>query len=148
MELASVKVAGRETIAGDECIMVDVVTTMHVPKLVGGTITQTARKWVNPQKGYTIVKEQAWSEGSVYGAKTLLAEINTTVRQYETGVWGPEEVTYQQYDLKGEVTQKMVITYDSAFKLNVPISDGDLTLTLPSGTEVHNELIDAEYTVP
>jgi len=150
VELASVKVAGRETINGDECIMVDVVTTVHLPKPGEGTITvtDTARKWVNPQKGYTIVRTQVWSEGSVYGAKTLVTEINTTVRQYETGVWGPEEVTYQQYDLKGEITQKMVTTYDSAFKLNVPISDGDLTLTLPSGTEVHNELIDAEYTVP
>ena len=151
IELASVKVAGRETINGDECIMVDVVTTMHLPKLVElvkGTITQTVRRWVNPQKGYTIVKVQVWLEGSVYSAKTLVTEINTTVRQYETGVWGPEKVTYQQYDLKGEVTRKMVTTYDSAFKLNVPISDGDLTLTLPSGTKVHNELIDAEYTVP
>ena len=146
--LASVKVAGRETINGDECIMVDVVTTMHLPNPGEGTITQTARSWVNPQKGYTIVKVQVWLEGSVYSAKTLVTEINTTVRQYETGVWGPEKATYQQYDLRGEITQKLVTTYDLAFKLNVPISDGDLTLTLPSGTRVHNELIDSEYTVP
>lgn len=146
IEVTSAKIVGRETINGDECIVVDVVMTMHLPEK--DPIISTVRKWVNLDKGYTIVRTRTWHEGNVYSAKTLTSESSTTVRQYGDGVWGPDTYTSQNYDLEGAVRHKLVITYDPAFKLNVPVSDSELSLTLPSGTEVHNELIDAKYTVP
>ena len=146
IELTSAKIVGRETINGDECIVVDVVTTVHLPEK--DTVTATVRRWVNIDKGYTIVRTRTWHEGNVYSAKTLISEANTTVRQYGDGVWGPDTFTSQDYNLEGEVRHKLVITYDPDFKLNVPVSDSELSFTLPSGTKVDNELIDAQYTVP
>ncbi len=146
--VTSANIAGRETINGDECVMVDVVMTLKLPEPKMDTIISTVRKWVDTDKGYTIVRTRTWMEGNVYTVKTLTAESTTTVRQYGDGVWGPDTYTLQEYNLKGELRHKLVITYDPAFELNVPVSDSDLSLTLPSGTKVHNELIDSEYTVP
>ncbi len=146
IELTSAKIVGRESLEGDECIVVDVAVTVHLPD--EDTMVSTVRKWVNVDKGYTIVRTRTWHEGNVYSAQTLKSESSTTVRQYGDGVWGPDTFTSQRYDLEGEVRHKLVIAYDPAFELNVPVSDSDLSLTLPSGTEVHDELIDVQYTVP
>ncbi len=148
VEVTSAKIVGRETINGDECIVVDVVRATHLPEPDNDTIIQTDRKWVNIDKGYTTVRVRSWMEGNVYSVKTLMSEANTTVRQYGDGMWGPDTYTLQAYHPEGEVRQELVITYDPDFELNVPVSDSELSLTLPSGTEVHNELIDAHYTVP
>jgi len=148
IEVTSAKIAGRETVNGDECIMVDIVMTLHLPEPEKDTITSTVRKWVDVDKGYTIVRARSWKEGNVYGVKTLVLESSTTVRQYGDEVWGPDTYTSQDYDLEGELRQKLVITYDPDFKLNVPVSDSELSFTLPSGTRVDNKLIDAQYTVP
>ena len=146
VQVTSAKIVGRETINGDECIVVDVVMTVHLPD--EDTVIQTNREWVNIDKGYAIVRVRSWKEGNVYGVKTLVLESSTTVRQYGDGVWGLDTYTLQEYNLEGEVRQNLVITYDPDFKLNVPVSDSELSLTLPSGTKVHDELIDAQYTVP
>jgi len=148
IELASTNIVGRETINDDQCIVVDVVTTLHLPEPEKDAIVQTVRKWVNVDKGCTIVRVRSWMEGNVYSVKTLMSEANTTVRQYGDGVWGPDTFTAQEYNLEGEIRLKRVITYDPDFELNVPVSESELSLTLPSGTEVHNELIDAKHTVP
>jgi len=42
----------------------------------------------------------------------------------------------------------MDITYDAGYKFNSEVSDADLHVTLPSGTLVDVESIDAIYQVP
>lgn len=54
----------------------------------------------------------------------------------------------EQYDLKGNVTASISTEYDPDFKLNTPVDDDSLSLHLPPGTEVHNRIVDAEYTIP
>jgi len=145
-EVTSAKIVGRETIEGDECIVVDVAVTVSVPG--GDNAVSTVRKWVDLDKGYTIVRTRIWQEREVDAARTLISESSTTVRQYGDDVWGPDTFTWQQYDLEGDVTHRGTTAYGPDFQLNVPVSDNELALALPSGTKVYNELIDVQYTVP
>ncbi|MBI2842082.1 MAG: hypothetical protein HYX78_01640 [Armatimonadetes bacterium] len=138
---------GREVVDGDKCIVVQVKTTFPFPD--GKPMTNTRKFWVNPDKGYTIVKDHVYQDQP----KAYLAqEVVTQAREYVDGVWGPTTSVLTQYTIDGDGNRKKVrsqtVTYDPTFQLNISVSDQDLSQTLPSGTRVTNHLQDALYTVP
>ena len=81
------------------------------------------------------------------GTNVLAQERMAEPRLYGDSLWGPGRFTEKQYDAKGKVVVTIYTEYDPDFKLNVPVSEKDLSLQLPSGTLVHNHVQDADYTV-
>ena len=145
------RIVGRENIAGDDCVVLELTLTRQADP--GQGIVHTFWFWVNPAKGFTVPRMRNWIKGGTYPEKTLLSETEVAVRQYADGLWGPAKETVTGYRLNstsGEYfkAQYYVTTYDADFQINVPVSDSELTLTLPAGTTVTNELLQETYTVP
>jgi len=63
-------------------------------------------------------------------------------------VWGPAQFTLTDYGADGLANKMTTLTYGADFQINVPISEDELTLKLPSGVSVYDEVLDATYTVP
>lgn len=144
-------IKGREVLDGDECVIVERVQKFKLTD--GEQAVRTFLYWVNPSKGYSIPKAQRWIEGGIYKEKTLIREELTAFRMYQGGLWGPARWTMTQYTLdtssgKARKSHQIDIKYSSDFQLNPSLTQADLTLTLPSGTKVYDEDIDAQYTVP
>lgn len=79
----------------------------------------------------------------------VLVQHNTTEpRMYADNLWGPGKHSEKQYSSKGEITMSTSVEYGPDFQLNVPITESELKLTLPSGTEVNDEILDEIYTTP
>ena len=138
-----------DTLNGDKCILVEKAFLTQKPS----PRTDTYEMWVNPSKGYTIPLTRMWSE--VEGQpKVLVEEHSTDVKLYETGVWGPVRSTLARYvQTKSGSTEtilkfRTITTFNDDFRLNVPVTDDDLAITLPSGTTVTDELLNASYVVP
>ena len=143
-------VVGRETIDGNECIVVECVWR-H--KYGSGEAIDTRRFWVDPNKGFTLARVKVWFDGGSYREKTLVAESNMKTRQYSNDVWGPdryEETMYTTADNSEQpsIREHTVVTFDSGFALNVPIANEDLSFAFPSGTKVDDETLDMSYEVP
>lgn len=144
------RIVGRETIAGDECIVVEIVNSAEVS---GSRVVDTWWFWVAPHKGFTVPRIRNWVEGGIAARKSLVAELDATLRDYGNGVWGPGVVTEQHYEINQSTGEarlflRKTITYGRGFVLNSEVTDADLTLNLPSGTKVEDLLADVEYTVP
>lgn len=150
-ETAGPRVVAREMLNGDECVVIEYLDTYNMPN--GRRQTNTRWLWVNPSRSYTIPLVRNWMEGDGFPSKTLTTEVNTEVRQYADGIWVPSRVSVEYFQRNpdtGQSERSRVKTrvYDPDFRLNVPVSEADLALALPSGTEVHDEIRDARYTVP
>lgn len=147
------RIVGREAINGDECIIVELYDHSPTPEGSRPAHERWNWLWVNPQKGFATVCTRTWGRGSAYPEKTLITEIISELRQYAGGLWGPAKVTHCEFRIarasgKYYKEYEEVFTYAPDFQFNLPVSDSELTLTLPSGTLVTNELLQETYTVP
>ena len=145
------RIVGREAVNGDECIIVEVYD--HGVIEGSRSVESWQRFWVNTAKGCAVSRIRAWVRGDSYTEKTLRTEVDSDLRQYADGVWGPAKVTASMYGINQTTREyyketAMVITYAEGFQLNVAVTDSELTLTLPSGTTVTNELLQETYTMP
>ncbi|NIN70090.1 MAG: hypothetical protein GTO63_36500, partial [Anaerolineae bacterium] len=80
----------------------------------------------------------------------LVDEFVTTFRQYGDDVWGPSRFTHNVYrpsKAGGDptVVQTVTVTYPPDFQLNVPVTDEELLLEIPAGTQVYDESLDESY---
>ncbi|HET6453896.1 MAG TPA: hypothetical protein VFI02_05780 [Armatimonadota bacterium] len=146
-----VKVVRRESLNGDNCIVIQREFPIKLDK--GEVATRRFVYWVNPEKGFTIPKAQHWVIGSQYKEWTLIEEEITEVRDYGGGIWGPAKWTMQQWqiDESGKEPMKMmdtVLTYDPTYKLNPDVKDDELAIHPPSGTRIWDETLDATYKAP
>jgi hypothetical protein len=143
------KLVGHEDVNGDACAVVDIVQRPASSSLP----TRTWRFWIDMDKAFAIPRLQLWEEGGDLRSRTLVSETTAELRQYGS-VWGPSKATITEYrpdpNASGSthVDSEWIITFGSDFGLNVSVSDGDLALTLPPGTTVTDEVMDAEYSVP
>ena len=69
------------------------------------------------------------------------------------GLWRISSWRQDQYTMSpstGEpyLSARSTVTYSDDYQLNAPVTEEMLTIDLPSGTRVHDEVIDAYYTVP
>ncbi|MDO8588673.1 MAG: hypothetical protein Q7T82_16720 [Armatimonadota bacterium] len=144
-------IVGKESVNGNDCTIVEMVWTNGSHS--GMTLTETWRFWIDPARGYTVPKIRKWKQGGRYSGKTLVEEMDTELRQHANDVWAPSKVVHKSYRLDKDTAQPYLkqsktMTYSADFGVNASVSDADLKLILPSGTKVHNELLDADYTVP
>lgn len=140
----NIRVVGRETIDGDECFVLEVRDGYE-------SISSRRRIWVNPSKGYIIVRAKSWlQEGS--NPEFMNYEVNRTVREYAPGIWGPAvdtEIDYIPDRVTGSLrkNREVTTTFDQGFQVNVAVGKEDISLTLPSGTRVRDNIANAKYTV-
>lgn len=151
-EMQSPRIVGREDVGGDSCIVVEIVW-IKPADASHSSLTNTHQFWVAPDKGFTVPRIRVWQEGGLFWEKTLVAATDVDMRQYPGGVWGPAKVTADEYGISqatGSVYHQMhkVITYDPGFQFGLSVANEELQLTLPSGTKVYDQLMDANYTMP
>jgi len=143
-------VVGRELLDGEECIVVEV--THLWTNADGQEITWYHRYWIAPHMGFTALQAEHGYRGGRYGDGVVSVQKQAEARQYSDGLWGLSRIWSQQYSLNESaiphLDSETVVTVADDYQLNAPVTDEMLTIHLPSGTKVYNELIDAEYTVP
>jgi hypothetical protein len=143
-------VVGREVVNGDECIVVEFVDTRTDAD--GAEVAYDSRLWINPQRGFTTFKSESSARGGVFGEEALLADMEMETREYADDLWGISRVQQEQYALDDSgrryLQLRTITTFAADYALNAPVTDDMLTVTLPSGTKVYNELLDASYVVP
>jgi len=143
-------VAGREVVNGDECIVVEFVDM--VTDADGNEVAYHNRSWINPERGFTVSKSESIARGGAFGEGTLLAQGEVETRQYGDGLWGISEAWTEQYALDSSgrryLQRRNITTFAADYHFNVAVTEEMLSIDLPAGTKVHNELIDAHYTVP
>lgn len=122
------RIARREWLQGHECIVVVRTGESSVggKKLYGGQ-----EYWVDPKRGFAVLRVRDWAYGGPLRRRTTICEANAKVRDYGNGIWGPAKYTFFQseYDGKGgmRVTRRYETTYQPDFRLNVPVTESDLT---------------------
>jgi len=139
----------REVVDGEECIVVEFVDAR--PDARGGEVKFYSTSWINPQRGFTLSRGESRAQGGPYGEGTLLAQAEVETRQCGGGLWGISEVEREQYALDSSgrryLQSRTITTFDPGYRLNAPVTKDMLTVKLPPGTKVHNELLDEQYTV-
>lgn len=144
------RVVRSENMGGNECVVVERSFTFPLPS--GETATRTFVYWVDTSRGFTVPKAQRWIQGGDYGTKTLISETSAELKEYSDGRWGPQKWQMVQYGrgLGGVMAKVMEehIEFDAGFQFNGDITGSDLAMTLPSGTFVTDESLDAVYEVP
>jgi len=145
-------VKGRQVVDGVECVVVETVYE-HTPE-VGDGVSLIDTFWVSPEMGFATLRMQTKYYGGKFGAEGMLAaSVTAQPRQRVDGSWCLSRMETEQYALDGESGQaylysRTVATLADDFETNAPVTADLFSIDIPSGTSVHNALIDAEYTVP
>ena len=116
-------------------------------------ITTTWRGYFDPDKCFAPYKIRVYSsDGVTFKDPVLVSESDLDVRDYGPSVCGPAKYTNAQYGPdKDNHIRKVTSTrveYAPTFQFNVPVSDSDLEIKLPSGTNVKDAALDANYVMP
>lgn len=126
------KIARRERLDGHECIVVERVVEVSRPD---GKWVNTREYWIDPERGFAVPRLREWTEGGPLEKRSITLEINTELRDYGNGIWGPAKSSLEAWgwDGKGVIRpeHRYQTTYESDFRLNVPVTADDLTLKLP-----------------
>ena len=143
-------VLGRQTLNGEDCVVVESSYSTPTEK---GTQTMYVRFWLALQKGFSVVKSEGEARGGMFPEKGVLVDQGEAqLREYAGGLWGVSQVQQEAYmvDSSGRLYLKTrtITSFPKDYAINRSVTDEMLAVTLPSGTKVHNELIDTEYTVP
>jgi len=144
------RVLGRQTVNGEDCVVVDTVSTAATAK---GTQTMIFRSWIALQKGFSLVKAEGKVRGGMFGeGETLIAQIEAQPRECADDLWGISQVQQEEHmvDDSGRIylSRRATTDFSKDYAINAPVTEDMLTVTLPSGTKVDNELIDSQYTIP
>lgn len=147
------QVRTRTAIIAEEVIDGDACKIVELEQVYPGTDKSTTyRFWVDPAKGFVIPRVRVLANGGKYAAQTVVVEENTQFREYCPGVWYPTVAVEETWAQGREgVRYKNAITtisYDAASVVNGRVDEADLALTLPSGTEVRDAVLDATYRIP
>jgi hypothetical protein len=138
------RVARRESLDGHECIVVE--RTVEHLRRDGTKLIITREYWVDPERGFTVPRRREWLEGGSLTEKSLLFDINTELRGYGNGLWGPAKHTYVQNAMDGKGGMRISFqdetTYSPDYQLNVPVTADDLTIKLPPDAYIKD--LDAE----
>ncbi|MHB9038246.1 MAG: hypothetical protein ACYC64_16440 [Armatimonadota bacterium] len=140
--VSNLRVIGRETLNGSECIVVEddsSTTTDYYVK---------SKTWVDIENGFTVPRCEVQVISRNTGGVVARQEYVTQIRNYGADTWGPAEYTLTDYGADGLTKKSTTLTYGTDFQINVPISEDSLTLKLASGLEVYDESLDAQYTIP
>jgi hypothetical protein len=143
-------VLGRETVNGEECVVVE-VTKERVRDT--GAYTHTYTYWIDPARGFSLVRFESHLRAAPSEESVLMTRADIETVPCGDGLWRISSWRQDQYTISpstGEryLNARSTVTYSDDYQLNAPVTEETLTIDLPSGTKVHNELIDSRYTVP
>ncbi len=144
----TVESVGREVLDGRDCTVVEWISP--IPENTSGAYVKV-RVWVDVGRGCVVPKLRAWYAADSEADLVLLQEQVVEFKQYGDGLWVPAAFTRVVYHPDGTFEKRIVATYDPDFQINVPISEDELRLTLPSGMKVYDTREGAPYklyTVP
>lgn len=103
---------------------------------------------VDVEHGFTVPRSETEVISRATGKFVSRQEYVTQVRDYGNGMWGPVQFTMTEYDADGLVKKSTTLIYGKDFQINAPTSRDELTLNIPSGAGVDDEVVDATYTIP
>ena len=143
-------VLGRETVNGEECVVVQ-VTRERV--LDTGTYARTYKYWIDPSRGFGLVRfenhlREAPSEESILMARFDIDTVPCGDGLWRISCWRQDGYSISRDTGNRYLSSRSTVTYSDDYQLNAPVTEEMLTIALPSGTRVHDEGIDAHYTVP
>jgi hypothetical protein len=144
------QVLGRETVNGEQCVVVE-VAEQRIPDK--GTFTPSYKYWISPTRGFSLVRFEshvrlAPSEEPVLTTRADIETVPAGNGLWRISSWRQDQYTISSGTGKPYLSNQSTVTYAEDYQLNAPVTDEMLTIHLPSGTRVRNELIDSEYTVP
>ena len=86
----ALKIAGSERVDGDDCVVLE--ASSHITY---GGLTNLVRDriWINPSKGYSVVRMQSREQGGVYTFYQLTGDTGIWLRDYGHGLGAPAQVT-------------------------------------------------------
>jgi beta-lactamase regulating signal transducer with metallopeptidase domain/protocatechuate 3,4-dioxygenase beta subunit len=142
------EIVGREVLDGRDCIVVEY--TFPIPENMAGAYMKVTQ-WIDVDRGFAVPKSLAWYASGSEADPILLQEQVVELKQYGNELWVPAKFTRVVYRPDGTFEKRIIGTYDPDFQINVPISEDDLRLTLPSGMRVYDNregAPDEPYTTP
>jgi len=142
------EIVEREVLDGRDCIVVE--HTFPIPENTAGACMKVTQ-WVDVDRGFAVPKSLAWYASGSEADPILLQEDVVALKQYGDALWVPATFTRVVYRPDGTFEKRIIGTYGPDFQINVPISEDDLRLTLPSGMRVYDNregAPDEPYTTP
>lgn len=137
-------VVGWQAVGGAGCVVVEQTQTVRFPSR---PLTYEIRYWVCPSRGYSVLRGEMWLEHRAQ----LLQSWDARVRRCGQALWAPVRTETIQFGDLGRgrhgATHRRITTLDPDFQFNLPTSKLHLSLRLPRGTKVHDEVRKRDYVV-
>jgi len=113
-------------------------------KLISSTfepqdIQSYIKVWICPEEQYSYIRSESWMVMKSTG-KPGNGEINKIAMEYidPPGIWFPREATFQRYlSFPQKLIQEERYIFSNT-RLNIPITDEEITVKLPSGSRITN----------
>jgi hypothetical protein len=137
----TVSVVGQESIDGYLCYKIEISRVTKAPN--GKEVTLKNLSWIDPARGYMVPKVQVWAY--LEGKEMLTEDVVTELKEYASNLWRPvrsSQISYRanppDYEPYKAMEQRVVFeNYD----FNLDLSDSDLEIKLPEGTEVYDDVL-------
>ena len=148
---AEPRVLGRDLIDGEECVVCE--ASAQVRGTTSGSVTSISRYWINPARGYSLVKAETYMQQALSLPPDLLSSVEVDTVPAADTLWRISSWRQDVYAVDFQTSRpylslRSTASFADDYQLNAPVTEDMLTINLPSGTKVYNELIDAQYTVP
>ena len=88
------------------------------------------------------------SEESVLMARFDIDTVPCGDGLWRISCWRQDQYTMSPSTGEPYLSARSTVTYSDDYQLNAPVTEEMLTIDLPSGTRVNDEVIDVHYTVP
>ena len=117
-----------------------------------GAVAHYSKLWICPEQQYSLIHREVWAStkegnGSLYPSKSkkslkAWAEIDHIVMEYinPPGVWFPKEAHFRSYAPYPETLRHDDRWIFSNTRLNIPISDDEMTVHIPQGSYLSNNV--------
>ncbi len=129
-------VVGWQRVGGSRCVVVEQTVRGQRGKAL-------ARCWVCVEDNCTVPRaelEESLGNGFVDRTTVLL-------RGNGHGLWTPARVQIDSFDSTGKCWFRRTLVHGSDFQFNLPARKLHLSLRLPRGTKVHDEILKRDYVV-
>jgi len=113
-----------------------------------GALRGYSKLWICPEQQYSLIHHEVWlskkeEDASLYPSKVNgpikgNTEINNIVMEYISppGIWFPKEAHFRSYASYPERLTSECRWIFSNTRLNIPISDDEITVTIPPGSSI------------
>lgn len=143
-------VVRRERISEEDCVVVEFTSQKNLSN--GTSVQRTYQVRFSLDKDLTVPMFRVLTDGGTEGGSILLTQILVNANGSGDN-WRPASVAVDEYRPDANTdryskTSSSEITYNPDFGINVPVSESEFSLSLPSGTTVVDEVLDLHYVIP